>query len=202
MGMSANYGLSPDRQEMIALNRAAVVRGVTVLIPPGSMVRLPTKSLSAKRLPPCETRWRSQPSSALTLIRRQGSVVEASTAALSTSRRVPGHRSSDSGPTLSISSINTGQTRMCLSKTWQEPSGSRFRKARSGTWGFPKQGQRLSVERTRYSRSVPSRQPSQESRCMELRALDTSDVAEVARTTIPEIRAQKERTNDAQGCLE
>jgi hypothetical protein len=56
MGMNWSYGPAGDRQEMIALIRAAVERGVTSSTPPRSMVRSPTKSWSARRWPRSEIR--------------------------------------------------------------------------------------------------------------------------------------------------
>jgi aryl-alcohol dehydrogenase-like predicted oxidoreductase len=49
MGMSASYSPIPDRQEMVALLRAAVDRGVTFSIQPKCTVRSRMKHWSARR---------------------------------------------------------------------------------------------------------------------------------------------------------
>ena len=51
MGMSANYGPPRDRQEMIALLRAAVERGITFLIRLSLTGLSATKNSSARPLP-------------------------------------------------------------------------------------------------------------------------------------------------------
>jgi aryl-alcohol dehydrogenase-like predicted oxidoreductase len=55
MGMNWSYGPAGDRQEMIALIRAAVERGVT-FFDTAEVVRSPTKSWSARRWPRSEIR--------------------------------------------------------------------------------------------------------------------------------------------------
>jgi predicted aldo/keto reductase-like oxidoreductase len=57
MGMSVNYGPPEDRQEMVALIRDAVDRGVTFSTPPKPTGRSPTRNLSGRPLPRCVTRW-------------------------------------------------------------------------------------------------------------------------------------------------
>ena len=119
MGMSYSYGPFPDRQEMIALIRTAVERGVTffdtaevygpftneelvgeALAPVREQVVIATK-FGFKFGPEWSSRW-------------------AWTAGRSTSSRSPRPRSSGSRPMSSTSSISTASTRTCRSKTWPE----------------------------------------------------------------------------------
>jgi len=102
MGMSANYGPPADRQEMIAFIRAAVDRGVTFFDTAEVYGPFTNEELVGEALAPFRAQVVIASSSASTSIRRRGSVEEASTAARSTSSRLPRHRSSDSRPTLSI----------------------------------------------------------------------------------------------------
>jgi aryl-alcohol dehydrogenase-like predicted oxidoreductase len=57
MGMSANYGPPAERQEMIALMRAAVDRGVNFFDTAETMVPSRTRSSSAKRWPAFASTW-------------------------------------------------------------------------------------------------------------------------------------------------
>ena len=57
MGMSFGYGPAADKQEMIALLRSAVERGVTFFDTAEVYGRSPTKSLSAKPSPRSVINW-------------------------------------------------------------------------------------------------------------------------------------------------
>ena len=57
MGMSANYGPTANKQEMIALMRAAVDRGVTFFDTAETYGPSSTKSSSAKPLPLSVIKW-------------------------------------------------------------------------------------------------------------------------------------------------
>jgi aryl-alcohol dehydrogenase-like predicted oxidoreductase len=63
MSMTGGYSDNPDRQEMIALLRAAVDRGVTFFDTAEIYGPTPTRSSSARRSPRTGTMWSSPPSS-------------------------------------------------------------------------------------------------------------------------------------------
>jgi aryl-alcohol dehydrogenase-like predicted oxidoreductase len=57
MGMSMSYGPAGDRQEMIALLRAAVERGVTFFDTAEVYGPYANEELVGEALSPCATRW-------------------------------------------------------------------------------------------------------------------------------------------------
>jgi aryl-alcohol dehydrogenase-like predicted oxidoreductase len=92
MGMSANYGPPPDRQEMIALIRAAVDRGVTFFDTAESYGPYTNEVLVGEALAPVRQQVVIATNSAMILTRRLEKGV-AATAARSTSKRWPTQRS-------------------------------------------------------------------------------------------------------------
>ncbi len=121
MGMSFGYGPAEDKQEMIALIRAAVERGVTFFDTAEVYGPFTNEELVGEALAPFREQvviatkfgfnidpsgragsgWSEQPAGA-----HQG--------------RSPRPRSSGSRSMPSICSISTGSTRTCRSKTWRE----------------------------------------------------------------------------------
>ena len=118
MGMSFSYGPPADKQEMIALLRTAVDRGVTFfdtaeVYGPYTNEELVGEALgSVSRSGGDRHQVRVQTRAGA----RRGRFV-GPTAGLSRSSKSPKLRSSDSGWMRSISSISTALTRTCRSKT-------------------------------------------------------------------------------------
>ena len=116
MGMSFGYGPAGDTQEMIALIRAAVERGVTFFDTAEVYGPFTNEELVGEALAP----FRDQVVIATKFgfkLDPNGRAAAAWTAGPSTSRRSPRPRSSGSRSTPSTSSTSTASTRTCRSRT-------------------------------------------------------------------------------------
>jgi len=114
MGMSASYGPPADRQEMIALLRSAVERGVTFFDTAEVYGPFTNEELVGEALAPL----RDQVVIATKFgFKLDGGGVDSR---LEHIREVAEASSSGSGPTSSTCSTNIGLTRTFRSKTWQE----------------------------------------------------------------------------------
>jgi aryl-alcohol dehydrogenase-like predicted oxidoreductase len=117
MGMSANYGPPPNRQEMIALVRAAVDRGFAFFDTAEAYGPFTNEELVGEALAPFHDQ--------VVIATKFGFDIDPETgqrrglnSARSTSSRLPRHRSSASRPTSSICSTSTVSTRPYRSKMW------------------------------------------------------------------------------------
>ena len=121
MRMSHDESPLPDKQEMIAFLHAAVERGITFFDTAEVYGPFINEELVGEALAPFRGQvviatkfgFKPDPNGGSGLLLAQ-------TAGQSTSSRSPRPRSSGSGWMPSTCSINTGLTRTCPSKTWQE----------------------------------------------------------------------------------
>ena len=117
MGLSFGYGPAVEKQEGIALIRAAVDRGVTFFDTAEVYGPFTNEELVGEALAPVRDQ--------VVIATKFGFKIDAtasrpaSTAGPSTSGRSPRRRSSGSGPTASTCSTSTASIRTCRSRTWR-----------------------------------------------------------------------------------
>ena len=151
MGMSFGYGPPKEREEMIALLRAAVERGVTFFDTAEVYGPFTNEDLVGEALQPFRDR--------VVIATKFGFAFGADGQAAGA--RQPARAHPEGGRGLSRAAAHrrdrpaatsTASTRTCRSRTWRARCGSSSRRARSGTSACPRPACRRSVARMPCSR--------------------------------------------------
>ena len=120
MGMSFGYGPAEDKQEMIALIRAAVERGVTFFDTAEVYGPFTNEELVGEALAPVPRSGGDRHQVRVQARSRRRTAGRPGQPARAHQARSPRPRSSGSGSRPSTCSTSTASTRTCRSKTWRE----------------------------------------------------------------------------------